>query len=124
MKKITSCLLIFFKTNSRSLLKKSTYLPHKKEVLIEKLKIVLLAVILKKKNSEPPTSQNFKTHKTFVVQRFLLHTYTPIPEVHTFFLLGDLKTKKVRHLHPHQHPNKKIISVPTTKLLIKYKRIK
>ena len=75
MKKKTSYLLRFCKTNSRPLLKKNTYLLQKKEVLIEKLKTVLPAVILKKK-SWPPTSQNFKTHKTFVVQRFLLHTYT------------------------------------------------
>ena len=126
MKKITSYLLRFCKTNSRPLLKKNTYLLQKKEVLIEKLKTVLPALILKK-NSWPPTSQNFKTHKTFVVQRFLLHTYTSIYEVYIILLLRDLKTKKVRHQHPHPHPhpqNKKIISVPTTKILIKYKRIK
>ena len=61
------------------------------------------------------------------MQRFLLHTYTSIPEVYIILLLRDLKTKKVRHQHPHPHPhlqNKKIISVPTTKILIKYKRIK
>ena len=62
------------------------------------------------------------------MQRFLLHTYTSIPEVYTILLLRDLKTKKVRHQHqhphPHQYPNKKIISVPTAKILIKYKRIK
>ena len=80
--------------------------------------------MIKKKKSGSPTSQNFKTHKTFVVQRFLLHTYTSILEVYTILLLRDLKTKKVRHQHPHPHPNKKIISVPTTKILIKYKRIK
>ena len=34
------------------------------------------------------------------MQRFLLHTYTPIPEVYTLLLLRDLKTKKVRHQHP------------------------
>ena len=60
------------------------------------------------------------------MQRFLLHTYTSIPEVYTILLLRDLKTKKVRHphppQHPHQHPN--IISLPTTKSLIKHKRIK
>ena len=49
MKKITSYLLRFCKTNSRPLLKKNTYLPQKKEVLIEKLKTVLPAVIFKKK---------------------------------------------------------------------------
>ena len=96
----------------------------KHEVLIEKLKTVLPALILKKK-SRPLTSQNFKTHKTFVVQRFLLHTYTSISKVYTILLSRDLKTKKVRHQHPHPHTqNKKIISVPTTKILIKYKRIK
>ena len=58
MKKITSYLLRFCKTNSRPLLKKNTYLLQKKEVLIEKLKTVLPAVILKKK-SWPPTSPYF-----------------------------------------------------------------
>ena len=71
----------------------------------EKLKTVLPAVILKKK-SWPPTSQNFKSHKTFFVQRFLLHTYTTIPKLYSIFLLRYLKTKKVRHPHPHPHPNK------------------
>ena len=45
MKKIMSYLLRFCKTNSRTLLKKNTYLRKKKEVLIEKLKTVLPAVI-------------------------------------------------------------------------------
>ena len=61
------------------------------------------------------------------MQEFLVQTYTSIPEVYTILLLRDLKTKKVRHQHPHPHQhqqNKKIISVPTTKILIKYKRIK
>ena len=82
MKKITSYLLRFWKTNSRPLLKKNTYLFQKKEVLIEKLKTVLPAVILKKK-SRPPTSQNFKTHKTFVVQWFLSYKYTSKHKIYT-----------------------------------------
>ena len=50
----------------------------KHEVFYEKLKTVLPALILKKKKSRPLTSQNFKTHKTFVVQRFLSYKYRSI----------------------------------------------
>ena len=52
-KKITSCLLWFCKTNPRPLLKKNTFLRPKKEVLHEKLKTILPAVILKKKFLTP-----------------------------------------------------------------------
>ena len=103
MKKIASYLLRFCKTNSRPLLKKNTYLHQKKEILIGKLKTVLPAVILKKKKSRPLTSQNFKTHKTFVVQRFLSYKYTLTHKLYTILLSRDLKTKKVRH-HPHPQP--------------------
>ena len=78
--------------------------------------------------ARPPTSPNFKTHKTFVLQRFLLHTYISIPKLYTILLSRDLKTKKVRHQHPHPHPhphpNKKKVSALKIQILIKYKRIK
>merc|ERR1711917_5011 len=67
---------------------------------------------------------------THHAKQILLDTYTSLSKVYTILLSRDLKTKKVRHQHPHPHPhphphqNKKIISVPTTKILIKYKRIK
>ena len=51
-----------------------------------------------------PTAPNFKTHKTFVLQRFLLYTYTSIYDLYIILLSRDLKTKKVRH-HPHPHPH-------------------
>ena len=81
-----------------------------------------------------PTSPNFKTHKIFVLQRFLLHKYISIPELCTILLSRDLKKKTVRHRHPHPHPhphpdphphqNKIKFSGDKSKILIKYKRIK
>ena len=46
-----------------------------------------------------PTCPNFKTHKTFVLQGFLLHTYISIPKLFTIILSRDLKNQKVGH-HP------------------------
>ena len=76
-----------------------------------------------------PTSPNFKTHKTFVLQRFLLHTYISITYLLILLVWRKLKTKKVRHPHPHPHPhqhqqNKKKDSGYKSEILIKYKRIK
>ena len=42
-----------------------------------------------------PTSPNFKTHKTFVLQRFLLPNYIPIPKLYTTLLSRELKKQKV-----------------------------
>ena len=80
-----------------------------------------------KKKSRPLTSQNFKTHKTFVVQRFLSYKYTSLHKLDTLLLSWDLKTKKVRH-HPHPHPhphpqNKTKIFGVKIEILIKYQWI-
>ena len=47
----------------------------------------------------PPTCGKISTHKTFVLQRFILFRYTSISILHIILLSRDLKTKKVRH-HP------------------------
>ena len=77
-------------------------------------------MLLLKKKTRPSTSQNFKTQKTFVVQRFLSYKYTLTHKLYTILLSRDLKTKKVRH-HPHPHPhpqNKKIIFGVKCEILI------
>ena len=66
-----------------------------------------------------PTSPNFKTHKTFVLQSFLWPIYIPIPKLYTILLSSDLKTKKVYH----PHPNNKKVSVLKNETLIKQKRV-
>ena len=74
-----------------------------------------------------PTSPNFKTHKTFVLQGFLLYTNTSIPKLYTILLSRDLKNKKVGLPPPptaHPPPNKKIIFGYKSEILIRYKRIK
>ena len=51
--------------------------------------------------------------------------YTPISKLCTILFSRDSKTKKVRHPHPHQHPQNetKIFGVKS-EILIKDKRIK
>ena len=89
----------------------------KHEVLHEKLKTVLPVLVLKK--SRHPTSQNFKTHKTYVVQRFLSFKYTSVHKLYTIFLSGDLKTKKLRHQHQYPQNKTKKIFVIKSEILIK-----
>merc|ERR1712243_156679 len=60
--------------NDKKLTQKMKNHPKKPEVLHEKLKVVLPMVILKK-NPDPQLHQFFKTHKTLVLQRFLLYIY-------------------------------------------------
>ena len=58
----------------------------KPEVLHEKLKTVLNFVIFNFSFSRTPISpNNFKTHKTYVLQRFLLYTYISTPKL---YILG------------------------------------
>ena len=101
-KKISKYWIFYSKTAKTS---------SKPEVLHKKLKTVLLTVILKK-NSRPPTSRNFKTHKTLVVQRVLLYTYMYIHKLIKSFKDNDKKVPHPHpdpnpHPHPHPHQNKK-----------------
>ena len=70
-----------------------------------------------------PTSSNFKTHKTFVLHGFRVHTYTYV-SVQTIYhnIINNSKEKKSPPSSV--HPKKTKVSGVKSEILIKYKRIK